>query len=54
MTGSAHSNGATTPVEADPALIAEQRRRARRGALLLGMVALLTYIGFIVATSLRH
>jgi len=31
----------------------EQRRRARRNAILLGGVALLIYIGFIIATGLR-
>jgi len=32
---------------------AAQRRRARRNALLLGVLALLFYLGFIVATGLR-
>jgi len=33
--------------------IAEQRRRARRAALLLGALALCAYVGFIVSTVLR-
>jgi len=32
---------------------AEQRRRARRNAVLLGLVALMFYVGFIVATALK-
>jgi uncharacterized membrane protein (DUF485 family) len=42
------------PVPADAALLAEQRRRARRTAVLLGIVALCMYLGFILATSLRR
>jgi hypothetical protein len=45
---------ATNGVDADPAVIAAQRRQARRAAVLLGIVALCVYAGFIVATGLRH
>jgi hypothetical protein len=31
----------------------EQRRRARRNAILLGALAFLIYVGFIIATGLR-
>ena len=31
----------------------EQRRRARRNAVILGIVAALFYLGFILATGLR-
>ena len=34
--------------------IAEQRRRARRTALLLGALALCVYVGFILSTMLRN
>jgi hypothetical protein len=34
-------------------LEAEQRRRARRTALLLGLFAICMYLAFIVATGLR-
>jgi hypothetical protein len=33
--------------------VAEQRRRARRAALLLGALALCMYVGFILSTVLR-
>ncbi|MEO8444718.1 MAG: hypothetical protein ABI567_06915 [Gammaproteobacteria bacterium] len=49
MTGSAPTNPAGT----DAALLAEQRRRARRTALLLGFISLCMYLGFILATGLR-
>jgi hypothetical protein len=32
----------------------EQRRRARRAALLLGLVAAAVYVGFIVMTFFRY
>jgi hypothetical protein len=32
---------------------AEQRRRARRGAIALALVAVAVYIGFIVSVGLR-
>jgi len=38
----------------DLAQIEEQRRRARRTALVLGVLALCTYLGFILATGLRN
>jgi len=38
----------------EAAQIEEQRRRARRVALLLGAVALCTYLGFILAIGLRR
>jgi len=44
----------TVGANTDPELIAAQRRQARRAALGLGIVALLVYVGFIVATGLRH
>ncbi|MEO7387259.1 MAG: hypothetical protein ABIX37_10020 [Gammaproteobacteria bacterium] len=44
MTGAAH----------DPVLLAAQRRQARRTAVLLGILAACFYVGFILATSLRH
>jgi uncharacterized membrane protein (DUF485 family) len=45
---------ATDGVDTDPAVIAAQRRQARRAAVLLGIVALCVYVGFIVATGLRN
>lgn len=53
MTGQAHGSSAPDG-GADDALLAEQRRRARRGAILLGILAFCAYVGFIVATGLRH
>ncbi|MEQ1801004.1 MAG: hypothetical protein ABL989_03715 [Gammaproteobacteria bacterium] len=47
MTQPAHS-------DVDPVVIAEQRRQARRTALLLGIIAMCVYLGFIVATGLRN
>jgi uncharacterized membrane protein (DUF485 family) len=44
---------AQTPAGSEPPEIREQRRRARRTALLLGVVAFFIYVGFIVATGLR-
>jgi hypothetical protein len=46
----------TEPVQgsASEAELAEQRRRARRGAFLLGALALAMYLGFILATGLRN
>jgi len=44
----------TAGTNTDADLIAAQRRQARRAALGLGIVALLVYVGFIVATGLRH
>jgi uncharacterized membrane protein (DUF485 family) len=38
----------------DLAQIEEQRRRARRTALFLGVLALCMYVGFILATGLRN
>jgi uncharacterized membrane protein (DUF485 family) len=52
VTDQAHDSSA--PALADAEMLAAQRQRARRGAVLLGIVALLTYVGFILATSLRH
>ncbi|MBL8201105.1 MAG: hypothetical protein JNK40_09055 [Chromatiales bacterium] len=40
--------------DVDPVIIAGQRRQARRTALVLGIVALCVYLGFILATGLRH
>lgn len=40
--------------DADPVVIAAQRRQARRTALVLGIVAVCVYLGFIVATGLRN
>ncbi|MEZ5564139.1 MAG: hypothetical protein R3F24_00890 [Gammaproteobacteria bacterium] len=42
-----------TGAEPDTSLLATQRRRARRTALLLGFLALCLYLGFIVSTGLR-
>jgi hypothetical protein len=42
------------PALHDPVLLAAQRRQARRTALLLAVVALCTYLGFIIATGLRN
>jgi hypothetical protein len=52
VTGPAHNSG--DPALADAALLAEQRRQARRTALLLGLIALGVYLGFIIATGLRN
>jgi hypothetical protein len=38
----------------DAAQLEQQRRHARRTALVLGAVALCVYLGFILATGLRH
>ena len=38
----------------DPAVLAAQRRQARRWALVLGVIAFCVYVGFILATSFRH
>jgi len=46
-----HSAGA--PTELQPAEIQAQRRRARRMALLLVVVAACIYLAFILATGLR-
>ena len=59
MTGSVHNSGTSAgaggnPALPDPVLVAAQRRQARRTALVLGVVALCVYLGFIVATGLRH
>ncbi|MDH5254761.1 MAG: hypothetical protein OEW72_02495 [Gammaproteobacteria bacterium] len=59
MTGSGHNSGAPAGVGhdqvlPDPVLVAAQRRQARRAALLLGIVALCVYLGFILATGLRN
>jgi hypothetical protein len=37
-----------------PAEIAERRRRAKRAALLLALVAGAVYVGFIVLTFVRY
>jgi hypothetical protein len=37
-----------------PSEIAERRRRAKRGALLLALVAAAVYVGFIVLTFVRY
>jgi hypothetical protein len=38
----------------DSVQIAEQRRRARRAALLLGALALCMYVGFVLSNVLRN
>jgi hypothetical protein len=37
-----------------PQELAERRRRAKRGALVLALVAVAVYVTFIVATYLRY
>jgi len=37
-----------------PGTIDERRRRAKRGALLLALVAVAVYVGFIVMTYYRY
>jgi len=37
-----------------PAEIAEKRRRAKRTAVLLGLVAGAVYVGFIILTYVRY
>jgi hypothetical protein len=59
VTGTAHNSGTPAgvghdPALPDPVLLAAQRRRARRTALLLGIVAACVYLGFILATGLRN
>jgi hypothetical protein len=59
VTGSAHKSGAGTgvghePALPDPVLLAAQRRQARRTALVLGVVAVCVYVGFILGTGLRN
>jgi hypothetical protein len=38
----------------NPVQLAEQRRRARRTAVMLGVLALCVYVGFILSTMLRN
>jgi len=59
VTGAAHNRGTPAvagqvPAVPDPVLLAAQRRQARRTALLLGIVALCVYLGFMLATGLRN
>jgi hypothetical protein len=54
VTGSVHNSGAADGGGHDPALLAAQRRQARRTALVLGIVAVCVYLGFILGTSLRN
>ena len=54
VTGDVHNGPPPAGADTDPEIVAAQRRHARRAALLLGFVALVIYIGFIVATGLRH
>jgi hypothetical protein len=59
VTGSADNSGTQAvaghdPAAPDPVLLAAQRRQARRTALLLGIVALCVYLGFMLATGLRN
>jgi hypothetical protein len=58
VTGTAHNSGVPAgagddPALPDPVLLAAQRRQARRTALVLGIVAICVYLGFILATGLR-
>ena len=55
MTG--HVSGLAPPAmqrEFDPAIVAGQRRQARRTAVLLGIVALGIFLGFILAVGMRN
>ena len=64
MTGTVHNSGAAdggghdpalpAPALPDPVLLAAQRRQARRTALVLGVVAVCVYVGFILGTGLRN
>lgn len=50
--GTRAPGGEAQPVR-DMSLLAEQRRRARRTAIVLGIVVLCVYFGFILITGLR-
>ena len=59
MTGTVHNGDAPAsvapdPSPADPVMLAAQRRRARRTALVLAIATLCVYLGFILATGLRN
>lgn len=64
VTGTAHKSGAgagvghepalPAPALPDPVLLAAQRRQARRTALVLGVVAVCVYVGFILGTGFRN
>lgn len=54
MTGDLQNGAAPAGAAAGPDEIAAQRRQARRTALLLGIVAVCVYLGFIVAVGLRN
>ena len=54
MTGDLLKSAALVGAVGGPDEIAAQRRQARRTALLLGIVAVCVYLGFILAVGLRN
>ncbi len=51
--GAGHQVNGPSPVIHDPESEAGQRRRARRTAILLGILAVAIYLGFILSVGLR-